>query len=63
VRINLKIDPYHFPILIILAFVIGLVLAMALGFVPSYGSHRRSQNGYVEPALVQSTPAWIGLRT
>lgn len=59
-RINLKIDPYHFPIIIITAFVIGLVLAMVLGFQPSYGSHRRERGGYVTPALVQQVPSWDG---
>jgi hypothetical protein len=28
----MKIDPYNYPIIIILAFVIGLTLALALGF-------------------------------
>ena len=57
-KINIKIDAYNFPVLIIAAFVIGLMLAMALGFRPSYGSHKREQGGYVTPALVQSVPAW-----
>jgi hypothetical protein len=34
----MKIDPYDYPIILILAFVIGFVLAMALGFRPEYGS-------------------------
>ena len=56
-KINWKIDPYHFPVIIIAAFVIGMVLAMALGFRPSYGS-RKGGHGYEAPALVQSVPAW-----
>ncbi|MBN2548873.1 MAG: hypothetical protein JXB15_06935 [Anaerolineales bacterium] len=56
-KINFKIDPYNYPIIIIVAFVIGLVLAMALGFRPSSGSHNR-EHGYVTPALVQSVTAW-----
>jgi hypothetical protein len=56
-KINLKISPYNFPIIIIAAFVIGMVLAMALGFRPSYGSHQRG-HGYQIPALVQSVAEW-----
>lgn len=57
-KIDLKVDPYNFPVLIIAAFVIGLMLAMVLGFRPSYGSHKGEHGGYVAPALVQSIPAW-----
>ena len=38
----MKIDPYNFPILIIIAFVIGVVLAMLLGFRPQHGSTEHS---------------------
>ena len=38
----MKIDPYDFPVLIIVAFVIGVVLAMALGFRPQHGSTEHS---------------------
>jgi hypothetical protein len=34
----MKIDPYNFPLLIIAAFVIGVVLAMLLGFRHQHGS-------------------------
>ncbi|MDX9993028.1 MAG: hypothetical protein RBS68_13395 [Anaerolineales bacterium] len=34
----MKIDPYNFPIIIIVAFVLGVILAMILGFRPRYGS-------------------------
>ena len=34
----MKIDPYNFPTLIIVAFVVGLMLAMLLGFRPQHGS-------------------------
>lgn len=56
-KFNWKIDPYNFPIIIITAFVIGFVLAMALGFRPSYGSHKGG-HGCEAPAVVQSVPAW-----
>jgi hypothetical protein len=38
----MKIDPYNFPILIIAAFVIGVLLAMLLGFRPQHGSTEQS---------------------
>lgn len=56
-KIDLKIDPDHFPILIIALFVIGFVISMALGFRPDYGSHGRG-HGVLPPALVCSHPAW-----
>ena len=34
----MKIDPYHYPIILIAAFVLGIILAMALGFRPQHGS-------------------------
>jgi hypothetical protein len=49
---TMKIDPYNYPIIIIVAFVIGFVLAMALGFRPEHSS---TESGliYAAPAIVQ----------
>lgn len=56
-KMNWKVNPYHFPIIIITAFVIGIVVAMALGFrPPSHGSRGRG-HGYEAPTLVQSVTA------
>jgi hypothetical protein len=33
----MKIDPYHYPVILIAAFVLGMVLAMLLGFRPEHG--------------------------
>ena len=33
----MKIDPYHYPLILIAAFVLGMVLAMLLGFRPEHG--------------------------
>jgi hypothetical protein len=48
----MKIDPDNYPIIIILAFVIGFMLAMVLGFRPEHGS---TESGliYAAPAIVQ----------
>lgn len=56
-KINIKIDPYSYPLIIIAAFVIGVVLAIALGFGPRHSSGGR-EGGFLEtaPALVQTIP-------
>ena len=33
--LNMKIDPDHYPVIIILALVLFTILGLALGFVPS----------------------------
>jgi hypothetical protein len=53
----MKIDPYNYPIIIILAFVIGLTLALALGFSPRHGNREGEKHGFARPALVQTVPA------
>jgi uncharacterized integral membrane protein len=58
-KLHIKIDPYHFPLILIIAFVIGMLLAMALGLRPDYGSHRR-ERGQALPAIVQQALAWEG---
>lgn len=52
-RLKMKIDPYNYPIIIILAFVMGFILAMAFGFHPEHGS-RGSDPLYAAPALIQT---------
>jgi hypothetical protein len=53
----MNIDPYHYFIIIILAFVIGLPLALALGFSPRHGKREGEKHSYARPALVQAVPA------
>lgn len=36
--IFMKIDPYYYPVIIIAAFAIGMLIALALGFRPEHGS-------------------------
>jgi hypothetical protein len=36
--IFMKIDPYYYPVIIIAAFAIGMLVALALGFRPEHGS-------------------------
>lgn len=57
-KINYKIDPYQFPIIIIVAFVIGFILAIALGFTPQHGSRNREHRGFDRPAVVQTISGW-----
>ena len=47
-----KIDPYNYPLIIITAFVIGLVLALALGFRPEHGATHSNGHGYALPPQV-----------
>jgi hypothetical protein len=37
------IDKYHFPTLIIAAFILGMVLAMLLGFRPEHSGGKRGE--------------------
>lgn len=57
-RIAIKIDPYYYPIIIVLAFVVGFVLAIALGFQPQHGDGGRHGQSATVPALTQTIPAW-----
>jgi hypothetical protein len=36
----MKIKAENYPVILIAAFFIGMIIAMALGFRPDYGSHR-----------------------
>ena len=59
-KLNINIDPYQYPIIIIAAFVIGFILAIALGFIPQHGSRYREHKNSINPAIVQtiSTKDW-----
>lgn len=35
----MKVKPEYYPVILIAAFFAGLIIAMALGFRPAYGSH------------------------
>jgi hypothetical protein len=60
----MKIKAENYPVILIAAFFTGMVLAMALGFRPEYGSHRdRShESGWVNVTLicglVRESTAW-----
>ena len=59
-KINLKIDPYNYPIIIILAFVIGFVVALALGFGPQHGPRETEHQILFLNLLLQRLPARPG---
>ena len=59
-KINLKIDPYNYPLIIILAFVIGFVVAIALGFGPEHGSREMEHQILALPILLHSLPRRSG---
>jgi hypothetical protein len=40
--ISMKIDPYYYPVIIIAAFAIGMLIALALGFRPEHGSTKEA---------------------
>lgn len=40
--IFMKIDPYYYPVIIIAAFAIGMLIALALGFRPEHGSTKEA---------------------
>lgn len=52
-KINLKIDSYNYPIILILAFVIGFVVAIALGFGPQHGPGEQGQHIILLSVLLQ----------
>ena len=54
----MKIDPYHYPVIIIAAFVIGVILAMVFGFRPQHGVNEAHGRGILSPALVQTLEPW-----
>ena len=47
----MKIDPYHYPLILIAAFVLGMVLAMLLGFRPEHGERVNELLRFVLPIL------------
>ena len=58
IKIAMKIDPDNYPIIIITAFVIGMILAMALGFRPEHGSSGSNTQGQLPPFLVLTSALW-----
>ena len=56
-KLKMKIDPNRYPLIIIAAFVLGIVLAIVLGFRPQHGTHERGASWESLPALVQTIPA------
>ena len=54
-RSPMKIDPDNYPVIIIAAFVIGMILAMAFGFRPEHGL-QRPWTRHLPPSLVLTSP-------
>ena len=54
----MKTDPYYYPLIIIIVFVIGMILAMVFGFRPQHGSSERNGHGQFFLAQVQSIEPW-----
>jgi hypothetical protein len=55
-RIERKIDPYNYPLIIIAAFVLGMTLAIALGFRPQHGGSEKENHGADRPAVIWMMP-------
>lgn len=60
-KIRTKIDPYIYPLIIIGAFVVGFIIAIALGFSPEHSSGKREPRSENVPSLVQTVPTNIFL--
>ena len=56
-KTELKVDPYHYPVIIIVAFVIGFILAIAVGFRPEHGNRDMEGQGFAYPAVFQTMTA------
>ena len=54
----MKIDPYNYPLIIIVAFVVGMILAMVFGFRPEHGSTNSNGRGYLLPSQVLTVQLW-----
>ena len=54
----MKIDPYKYPVIIISAFVVGMLIAFAFGFRPKHGATDLSGHGQLPAALVHIVPLW-----
>jgi hypothetical protein len=54
----MKINPNNYPVIIIAAFVIGLLLAFILGFRPGHGTGGARKHGSIPPPIVQTVEAW-----
>lgn len=54
----MKIDPYYYPVIIVAAFVIGIILAMVLGFRPQHGANETLGRVFLTPALAQALEPW-----
>ena len=54
--IKVKVNPYHYPWIIITLFVIGFLLAVALGFSPGHEKRGGKGHGFSMPAIVQQIP-------
>lgn len=60
-HIKLKIDPYCYPMIIIIAFIIGFILAMALRFQLPYGDYATQGHGQTFLSLVKIVQLADGL--
>jgi hypothetical protein len=54
----MKIAPHYYPLIIIIAFIIGTILAMAFGFRPQHGSGEKNGHGQHIQAQIQTVELW-----
>ncbi len=55
----MKINPYLYPVIIWVVFVLFLIIGLMLGFTPGGGgSHDRGGASLAAPAVVQTIHAW-----
>jgi hypothetical protein len=54
----MKINPNNYPVIIIAAFVIGLLVALILGFRPSHGNGGARRHGTIPHPIVQTVEGW-----
>ncbi|OQY27631.1 MAG: hypothetical protein B6243_12810 [Anaerolineaceae bacterium 4572_5.2] len=55
----MKIKPSLYPVIIIVAFVLFLIIGLLLGFTPTRGGgHGGGDSSLLAPAIVQTIHAW-----
>ena len=50
----MKINPYLYPVIIIVAFVLFLIIGLLRGFTPVRGGHNGRDSSLSAPAIVQT---------
>lgn len=57
----MKIDKYYFPVIVLSSFVIAMLLAMILGFMPEHADAERQERRR-GPGWVQRVERWEALQ-